>query len=101
MKKYLSFDSNLKIIMNSMVNKANTIKIEAFYVFKLFVYNPKKPDSVKTILKNNKEKLISFLTDLKSKSKFFFFLNPKLIFEDDPQFEEEKEVIIQKIKEIN
>jgi calcium binding protein 39 len=56
-----------------MVNKANTIKIEAFHVFKLFVYNPKKPENVKSILKNNKDKLIGFLTDLKAKSIFFIF----------------------------
>jgi calcium binding protein 39 len=73
MKKYLGFESNLKIIMNSMVNKANTIKIEAFHVFKLFVYNPKKPENVKSILKNNKDKLIGFLTDLKAKSIFSIF----------------------------
>jgi calcium binding protein 39 len=71
MKKYLGFESNLKIIMNSMVN---TIKIEAFHVFKLFVYNPKKPENVKSILKNNKDKLIGFLTDLKAKSIFSIFL---------------------------
>lgn len=88
MHKYLAQVENLKIIMNLLVNKATGIKTEAYNVFKLFVYNPKKPDGIKNILLNNKDQLIQYLKDFKPNH------------EGDTSFDEEKEKIIKKIQEL-
>jgi calcium binding protein 39 len=84
--KYLAHVENLKLIMNLLVNKAQGIKIEAYNVFKLFVYNPKKSDGIKNILLLNRDKLVSYLTEFKVK--------------DDIQFEEEKEKVVKKIQDL-
>lgn len=53
--------ANLKMMMNLLRDKSRNIQFEAFHVFKVFVANPKKPPQIESILRRNKEKLLTFL----------------------------------------
>lgn len=81
MMKYISNAENLKIIMVLLRNKKSRIQIEAFHVFKVFVVNPRKPDTVSHVLFNNKDKLVNY---------FRKFHNDK----HDEQFSEEKQLMV-------
>ncbi|KAK2957121.1 putative Calcium-binding protein [Blattamonas nauphoetae] len=85
MTTYIDDPQNLKTIMNLLRDEAKTIQFEAFHVFKIFVVNPNKPDKIKAILLNNKEKLISYLTN---------FHNERA---DDEQFVQEKQLLLKEI----
>lgn len=84
MTRYIANEANLKLIMTLLKDKSKNIQFEAFHVFKVcifllaflvirqelitsmvgrkvFVANPKKPAQVETILRRNKDKLLSFL----------------------------------------
>lgn len=62
MTKYISHASNLKLMMNLLRDKSKSIQFEAFHVFKVFVANPNKPESISEILIKNKDKLLKFLS---------------------------------------
>lgn len=53
--------ANLKMMMNLLRDKSRNIQFEAFHVFKVFVANPKKPPQIESILRRNKDKLLTFL----------------------------------------
>jgi len=55
--------------------------------FKVFVANPKKPPQIETILRRNKEKLLTFLRS---------FHNDK----EDEQFSDEKQFLIVQIQNL-
>jgi calcium binding protein 39 len=81
MMRYISSKENLKLIMNLLRDKSPNIQFEAFHVFKVFVANPKKPPEIVTILYKNQDKLIAYLESFHSDK-------------DDPQFNEEKALLI-------
>jgi calcium binding protein 39 len=81
MMQYISDKSNLKIIMTVLRHKLPNIQYEAFHVFKVFVANPEKPDDIANILAANKGKLISFLDSFPH-------------YNDDEQFIEEKQMLV-------
>lgn len=92
MTRYISFEGNLKMMMNFLRDKSRNIQYEAFHVFKVshmrlcparreendsrrrgreewltasqvFVANPNKPPQIVAILRRNKDKLLSFLKE--------------------------------------
>ncbi|CAM9226522.1 unnamed protein product, partial [Heterosigma akashiwo] len=85
MMQYISDKSNLKRVMIMMRDNSANIQFEAFHVFKVFVANPRKPAEVEAILLNNRDKLVAFLEN---------FHNDK----EDPQFIEEKQLLIATLK---
>jgi calcium binding protein 39 len=87
MTRYIAQESNLKMMMNMLRDKSKNIQFEAFHVFKVFVANPKKPPQIETILRRNKEKLLTFLRT---------FHNDK----EDEQFSDEKQFLIVQIQNL-
>ncbi|KAH8823117.1 Mo25-like protein [Flagelloscypha sp. PMI_526] len=85
MTKYIANETNLKMMMNLLRDKSKNIQFEAFHVFKVFVANPKKPPQIETILRRNKDKLLTFLKN---------FHNDK----EDEQFSDEKQFLIVQIQ---
>jgi len=68
MIKYVSNKDNLAIIMTMMKKyKTNSISIEAYNIFKIFVANPKKERNVSIILWKNKQKLLDLLRNFHNK----------------------------------
>ncbi|KAL0241476.1 hypothetical protein GEMRC1_006711 [Eukaryota sp. GEM-RC1] len=61
MTKFIGQLSNLRIIMNLLLNRSRNIQYEAFHVFKIFVANPNKPDDISNVLSRNSQRLIKFL----------------------------------------
>ncbi|CAJ0581560.1 unnamed protein product, partial [Mesorhabditis spiculigera] len=66
MQRVVSDVENLKTVMNLLLNRAHSIQIEAFHVFKVFIANPQKPPLILDVLIRNKHRLIRFVTHLKS-----------------------------------
>eukprot|EP01086_Lenisia_limosa_P001340 TRINITY_DN124_c0_g1_i1.p2 TRINITY_DN124_c0_g1~~TRINITY_DN124_c0_g1_i1.p2 ORF type:complete len:336 (-),score=85.48 TRINITY_DN124_c0_g1_i1:42-1049(-) len=87
MTKYISDQTNLRLVMTLLRDKSRSIQYEAFHVFKVFVANPNKPQSVVDILRKNQEKLLVFLQN---------FHNDK----DDDQFNDEKTFLMKQIKDL-
>ncbi|KAF9240066.1 mo25 protein [Melanogaster broomeanus] len=87
MTRYIAQEGNLKMMMNMLRDKSKNIQFEAFHVFKVFVANPKKPPQIESILRRNKEKLLSFLKT---------FHNDK----EDEQFSDEKQFLIVQIQNL-
>uniref|UniRef100_K3WY23 Mo25-like protein n=1 Tax=Globisporangium ultimum (strain ATCC 200006 / CBS 805.95 / DAOM BR144) TaxID=431595 RepID=K3WY23_GLOUD len=85
MMKYIGEKENLKMMMNLLRDTSANIQFEAFHVFKVFVANPKKPDAISQILLNNRDKLVAYLKN---------FQNSK----EDPQFIEEKALLIRTLE---
>jgi len=84
MTRYISQRANLKLMMNLLSDSSRTIQFEAFHVFKVFVANPNKPQTILEILVQNKNALKAFLKD---------FHNDK----DDEQFRDEKDYLLKQI----
>lgn len=69
---YVNSASHLQIFMNLLLSDYPSIQFDAFNVFKvciddklyeqIFVVNPDKEKEVETVLKNNRDELISFLS---------------------------------------
>lgn len=57
---------HLKLMMNLLRDTSANIQFEAFHVFKVFVANPKKPDTIAQILSNNRDKLIAYLRNFQN-----------------------------------
>ncbi|KIJ16228.1 hypothetical protein PAXINDRAFT_75955 [Paxillus involutus ATCC 200175] len=87
MTRYIAQEANLKMMMNMLRDKSKNIQFEAFHVFKVFVANPKKPPQIESILRRNKEKLLTFLKS---------FHNDK----EDEQFSDEKQFLIVQIQNL-
>ena len=69
MRKYISSDQSLRVIMGLMLDSNKVIQSAAIEVFKVFLANPKKNEDVKSILVKNREILISYFENLNTKSK--------------------------------
>jgi len=61
MAKYVSDAEFLKIHMKLLQSSSTAIQLDSFHVFKIFVFNPNKPDSVQKILHRNKARLLKLL----------------------------------------
>ena len=61
MLEFIRSDQHLKLIMTLLKDASQSIRLEAFHVFKIFVAYPDKPDTVKRILQKNRDKLIEYL----------------------------------------
>ncbi|KAK0563484.1 Hym1p [Tilletia horrida] len=85
MTRYISNEDNLKMMMNLLRDKSKNIQFEAFHVFKVFVANPRKPPVIENILRRNRDRLVSFLSN---------FHNDR----DDEQFVDEKQYVLQIIE---
>jgi len=84
MSAFVRSSTNLKVVMNILIEKSKSVQFEAFHIFKLFLANPKKTDLVLEIFKRNKEQLLLYINNF----------HPK---EEDEQLEQEKEYLIQKL----
>jgi len=87
MTRYISDQSNLKLMMTLLRDKSRNIQFEAFHVFKVFVANPNKPQPILHILVKNRDKLIAFLNN---------FHNDK----EDDQFNDEKAFLLKQIQQL-
>ncbi|KAI0557302.1 Armadillo-like helical domain containing protein [Gracilaria domingensis] len=87
MTHYIASSGNLRVVMNLLLDNRRNIQFEAFHVFKIFVANPKKPPEVEHILRRNKERMLSYLTD---------FLSDR----EDEQFQEDRELVLQEIRSL-
>ena len=87
MTTYISDPENLKMIMILLRDKKKSLQFEAFHVFKVFVANPEKPESIEKILVRNKEKLILFLEHFQTDK-------------DEEQFKEEKRFLLKQVMEL-
>lgn len=54
------------MMMNLLRDTSANIQFEAFHVFKVFVANPKKPETICQILVNNRDKLIAYLKNFQN-----------------------------------
>lgn len=88
MLRYISEKSNLKIWMNLLRDTSESIQVEAFHVFKIFVGNPNMPDDIKHTLKINGHKIIKFLEKFQENKKVC-----------DENFIDEKRLVIECIKQ--
>ena len=68
MRKYISSDQSLRVIMGLMLDSNKVIQSAAIEVFKIFLANPKKNEEVKRILVKNRETLISYFKNQNMKS---------------------------------
>uniref|UniRef100_A0A7S3VHR4 Mo25-like protein n=1 Tax=Dunaliella tertiolecta TaxID=3047 RepID=A0A7S3VHR4_DUNTE len=85
MVRFVSEVQHLMMMMMLLKDQSRSIQFEAFHVFKVFVANPNKPQSIIDILTNNKEKLLKYLEEFHTDK------------DEDEQFKEEKAVIIKEI----
>eukprot|EP00803_Ostreobium_quekettii_P008844 evm.model.scf_195.9 EVM.evm.TU.scf_195.9 scf_195:52259-58872(-) len=89
MLRYVSDVQNLILMMTLLKDEYNSIQYEAFHVFKVFVANPNKPESVMGILSNNKAKLLRFLEN--------FHDDQVASEEEETEFQNEKDQVIKEI----
>jgi len=87
MIKFVADRKNLILIMNLLRDTSPHITLDAFHVFKVFVANPNKPDTIVQILRDNKLKLCNYLRTLHKDKE-----------ESDVQFRDEKALIISTIE---
>jgi hypothetical protein len=66
MKIFLSKDDNLVMIMKLLLDDISNVQYEAFKIFSNFVQNPRKTNSISTILRKNKSNLLKFLKEFQN-----------------------------------
>ncbi|KAJ1673837.1 conidiophore development protein hyma [Spiromyces aspiralis] len=88
MTRYISYNENLKLIMSSLSDKSKSIQYEAFHIFKIFVANPNKTPQIYNILWNNRDKLISYLSNFQSEK------------DNDEQFKDEKAFLVREVQKM-
>ena len=87
MIRYIASKSNLMMIMLLLRDTSPHITLDAFHVFKIFVANPNKPPEIVKILSDNKVKLCKYIESLHKDRE-----------ESDPQFRDEKALVITTIE---
>ena len=87
MIKYVAERDNLILVMKLLRDTSPHITLDAFHVFKVFVANPNKPPEIVKILSMNSNKLCAYLQTLHKDRE-----------EGDPQFRDEKALIIATIE---
>lgn len=90
MLRYIDDVDNLKLVMRLLKDKSKNIHYEAFQLFKLFVVNPKKSPKIYGILARNKGKLLDVLEKLQGGADR----------KDDDIFNDEREFILRKIRQL-
>ncbi|XP_010542195.1 PREDICTED: MO25-like protein At2g03410 isoform X1 [Tarenaya hassleriana] len=85
MMRYVSSKDNLRIMMNLLREPTKNIKLEAFYIFKLFVAKENKPQDIVAILVANRSKIIRLLANLK-------------LEKEDEGFEADKYAVLKEIE---
>lgn len=90
MLRYIDDVDNLKLVMRLLKDKSKNIHYEAFQLFKLFVVNPKKSPKIYGVLARNKGKLLDVLEKLQGGADR----------KDDDIFNDEREFIVRKIKQL-
>lgn len=86
---YIASSRNLMMIMLLLRDTSPHITLDAFHVFKIFVANPNKPPEIVKILSDNKAKLCKYLETLHKDREA-----------SDPQFRDEKSLVISTIEAI-
>ena len=81
---FVNDPENLCLIIVLLGSKSKKIKLSAYYLFKLFVINPRRSPAIKSILHNNKEKLTNIIKKLRFP-------------DDDEDLNDERDVVIQNI----
>lgn len=87
MIRYINSRTNLILIMQLLRDTSPHITLDAFHVFKVFVANPNKIPEVEKILRDNSQKLCTYLETLHQDKEA-----------NDQQFSEEKKLIIATIR---
>ena len=87
MIRYVNSRKNLILVMHLLRDTSPHITLDAFHVFKVFVANPNKIPEVVKILKDNRDKLCSYLENLHMDKEA-----------TDNQFRDEKALIISTIQ---
>jgi len=87
MIRYIASNKNLMMIMLLLRDTSPHITLDAFHVFKIFVANPNKPPEILKILTDNKMKLCKYLESLHKDRET-----------SDPQFRDEKVLVITTIE---
>ncbi len=90
MTRYIASPTNLRLVMNLLLDRRSSIQFEAFHVFKIFVANPNKTPEVRQILLRNKERLLSYLED---------FLADRQ--DSDASFNEDRTLILEEIRKLS
>jgi len=86
MVRYINDIENLKLVMVALKG-GRAQQTAVFHVLKIFVGNPRKSPEVASILKFNKENLISFVTKFEKEK-------------EDPRLERDKEAMLEKLNEL-
>jgi len=86
MVKYINDPENLKLVMVALKG-GRAQQTAVFHVLKIFVGNPRKATDVASILKGNKDNLISFVTKFEKEK-------------EDPRLERDKESMLEKLNEL-
>ena len=89
MIKYVNSRTNLILVMKLLRDTSPHITLDAFHVFKVFVANPNKIPEVEKILRDNSQKLCSYLETLHCDKE-----------SSDQQFADEKRLIIATIRDL-
>jgi len=89
MTRYISDPENLKAIMQLLLDESESIKFEAFHVFKVFAANPHKSKPVLKLLIINKRNLTEFLNNFQSDQR-----------QDDENFHEERRYLADLIENL-
>ena len=87
MIRYVNSRTNLILVMKLLRDTSPHITLDAFHVFKVFVANPSKIPEVEKILRDNSQKLCSYLETLHQDKEA-----------SDQQFADEKKLIIATIR---
>jgi hypothetical protein len=87
MIRYVNSRTNLILVMKLLRDNSPHITLDAFHVFKVFVANPNKIPEVEKILKDNSQKLCTYLETLHYDKEA-----------SDQQFADEKRLIIATIR---
>ena len=81
---FVNDSENLCLIIKLLGSKSKKIRLNAYYVFKLFVINPRRSQIIRKILNRNKEKLTRIIR--------------KLSFpDDDDELNDERITVIQSL----
>jgi calcium binding protein 39 len=89
MIRYVNSRNNLILVMKLLRDTSPHITLDAFHVFKVFVANPSKIPDVEKILRDNSQKLCSYLETLHQDKEA-----------SDQQFSDEKKLIIATIRSL-
>uniref|UniRef100_A0A0N4ZT86 Mo25 family protein n=1 Tax=Parastrongyloides trichosuri TaxID=131310 RepID=A0A0N4ZT86_PARTI len=80
---------NLKNIVVNLTDARNSIRYEAFHIFKFIVCSPDHSQEIVNYIRDNKKDIIQLITDIQPNDK------------NDKQFEEEKNILIKYVTNLN